>query len=294
MLNSDKNLKVYISEIDRITGTTNWESTIGGLSSWELTEDEIEKIKAGKIVKCYSPNRRRVIDISKNRISSNKEFKMKTSDLNRMAKNIISKYPEMWQSVRSGKGEMFVYIPVPEDVGVVKSSVIEASVVGFPGTYGILEVEFKSGRVEAYSGFLGVGTFLRELQRISLDDDAGKKMMAQYEEMCKDAKERMKELKQKEPIKTSSIKMDRKFIASELIKIAQEMTAEDKYWTGLVPAHDDFGDKITNGFIDGKTSSGQWGLMSLKSFRENGVRLGLGFGQQYEKQADGKWKKTKG
>lgn len=290
MKNEDKNLKVYITEIDRITGLGKWESTIGNLASWELTDDEVEKIKAGQTVKCYSPNGRRVIDISKNRTSSTKRFTMKASTLNKIAKNIVAKFPEMWQSVRSGKGEMFIYIPVPEGVGVVKSSILEATVAGLPGTYGIFEVEFKNGKTVAYWGLLGVCTFLRDLQLNRIGDDTDKKMMAQYVKMCEEAKERMKELKQKEPIKTSSKQM----IASELIKIAQDMTAEDKYWNVSVPTHDDFGDRITNCFIDGKTMSGQWGLMTPRNFSQNGGRLGLGNGQQYEKQPDGRWKKTKG
>lgn len=56
---------VTISEIDRITGSSNRESTIGNLKSWELSEDQIDEILEGKTVKCISPNGRRNIWITK-------------------------------------------------------------------------------------------------------------------------------------------------------------------------------------------------------------------------------------
>jgi hypothetical protein len=66
------------------------------------------------------------------------------------------------------------------------------------------------------------------------------------------------------------------------------------YWIGKVPEKDDFGKPIKDFFVDGKTKSGPWAMMTLASYRVHGVGLGLGKGQQYEKQDDGKWLKVEG
>lgn len=71
--------------------------------------------------------------------------------------------------------------------------------------------------------------------------------------------------------------------------------AAEKYWMGTVPSKDDFGDTITDEFIDGKTKFGPWATMSPKSFKTNGTgKLGNGLGQKYKKQEDGKWLKVEG
>lgn len=69
-----------------------------------------------------------------------------------------------------------------------------------------------------------------------------------------------------------------------------------KYWVGAVPGMDDFNVPITDAFIDGKTGMGPWAIMTPISFSSYGVtgRLGVGLGQRYEKQADGRWLKTQG
>jgi hypothetical protein len=69
-----------------------------------------------------------------------------------------------------------------------------------------------------------------------------------------------------------------------------------KYWMGTRPGKtDDFGDPIESSFVDGKTRSGPWAIMSPRSWRRYGVdHLGLGRGQRYEKQDDGKWLKVEG
>lgn len=64
-MKTKNNFKVVVSEIDRITGSSIWESTIEDLKSWELSDEDIEDIRNGRAVKCYSPNGRRVIDIKK-------------------------------------------------------------------------------------------------------------------------------------------------------------------------------------------------------------------------------------
>lgn len=68
-----------------------------------------------------------------------------------------------------------------------------------------------------------------------------------------------------------------------------------KYWIGTVGEADDFGDVITNEFIDGRTDRGPWAIMSPRSFDVfGGGMLGTGHGQRYRKQEDGKWLKVEG
>lgn len=69
----------------------------------------------------------------------------------------------------------------------------------------------------------------------------------------------------------------------------------ERYWMGDVGAKDDFGLPITDEFIDGRTRRGPWGIMNPETWEEYGVgRLGVGYGQRYQKQPDGKWKKVEG
>lgn len=67
-----------------------------------------------------------------------------------------------------------------------------------------------------------------------------------------------------------------------------------KYWSGTPGSLDDFGRPIDNVFIDGKTQMGPWATMAPDSYSLLGVGLGLGRGQRYEKQADGRWRKVEG
>lgn len=66
------------------------------------------------------------------------------------------------------------------------------------------------------------------------------------------------------------------------------------YWLGDVGETDDFGVKITDTIIDGATMMGPWALMTPKTFARYGRGLGLGRGQKYRKQEDGKWLKIEG
>jgi len=85
-------------------------------------------------------------------------------------------------------------------------------------------------------------------------------------------------------------KSDLRQIIREEIKLF-----EAQYWLGPVGKTDDFGDKITDELIDGKTRQGPWALMTPNSFKKYGVgRLGTGYGQKYKKQPDGKWLKIEG
>ncbi len=58
-------IEVIVKGNDAITGSEQWDSTLGNLKSWELSEDEINEIIEGKTVKCISPNGRRIIWITK-------------------------------------------------------------------------------------------------------------------------------------------------------------------------------------------------------------------------------------
>ena len=59
-----------------------------------------------------------------------------------------------------------------------------------------------------------------------------------------------------------------------------------KKWSGKVPVRDDFGYPIVGTFIDGRTRMGPWAIMSLSTFNEHGVGLGLGKGQKYRLNLD--------
>ena len=54
------------------------------------------------------------------------------------------------------------------------------------------------------------------------------------------------------------------------------------------------GTPITNQFVDGATTTGPWGFMCPTCFPLYGRGLGLGKGQKYTKQDDGKYHKTGG
>lgn len=66
------------------------------------------------------------------------------------------------------------------------------------------------------------------------------------------------------------------------------------YWTAPVGGFDDFDYPISKRIIDGKTKQGPWAIMTPQSYVKHGVGLGIGLGQLYEKQRDGKWLLIKG
>lgn len=71
--------------------------------------------------------------------------------------------------------------------------------------------------------------------------------------------------------------------------------AAARYWTGDVGERDDFGQVITNQFIDGRTRQGPWAIMAPASWSKHGVgKLGTGYGQAYSKTENGRWIKTEG
>jgi hypothetical protein len=67
-----------------------------------------------------------------------------------------------------------------------------------------------------------------------------------------------------------------------------------RYWIGSVGEKDDFGRKIEKVFYDGATDMGPWAIMTPESWRQHGQGVGLGRGQKYEKQEDGRWLKVEG
>lgn len=74
------------------------------------------------------------------------------------------------------------------------------------------------------------------------------------------------------------------------------MTA--KYWLSPLGDVDDFGEpydlNVGGVMYDAVTWQGPWANMAQTSFNRHGVQVGLGFGQKYELQADGKWLKVAG
>jgi hypothetical protein len=77
--------------------------------------------------------------------------------------------------------------------------------------------------------------------------------------------------------------------------VTRRMSMIKRYWMGEVKSRDDFGLTIANVMIDGKTKHGPWAIMTPTSWRQHGVgKLGTGYGQKYEKQADGRFLKVEG
>lgn len=76
------------------------------------------------------------------------------------------------------------------------------------------------------------------------------------------------------------------------------MTANRQvFWTGKAPTHcDTCGAGITKTFYDAATAFGPFGFMcpTCHHLGPGLGRLGVGKGQEYTQQADGKWLKTAG
>lgn len=71
--------------------------------------------------------------------------------------------------------------------------------------------------------------------------------------------------------------------------------AKEVYWIGKVPAKDSFGAHIGQEFIDGRTRpGGPWAIMTPTNHDRYGHGLGVGRGQKYRLQADGRWLKVEG
>jgi hypothetical protein len=73
------------------------------------------------------------------------------------------------------------------------------------------------------------------------------------------------------------------------------MAKEPIYWHGDLGRTDDFGVPYENIMYDGRTKRGPWANMTITSWRIHGCGfLGVGNGQKYKKQADGRWLKIEG
>lgn len=72
------------------------------------------------------------------------------------------------------------------------------------------------------------------------------------------------------------------------------MAQKPVYWVGKVPAKDDFGAHIGQEFVDGRTKQGAWAIMAPTNHDRYGCGLGMGRGQKYRLQADGRWLKVEG
>jgi hypothetical protein len=72
--------------------------------------------------------------------------------------------------------------------------------------------------------------------------------------------------------------------------------SEPKYWTGEIEHCDICRTKAINltVVVDGATRMGPWALMCHDCFTRHGIGIGLGVGQRYQKQPDGRWLKVTG
>lgn len=67
------------------------------------------------------------------------------------------------------------------------------------------------------------------------------------------------------------------------------------HWMGKAPVHCDVGgEPIATLFVDGRTVMGPWGNMCMTCHKKFGSGVGVGKGQMYEKQRDGRWLKIQG
>lgn len=67
------------------------------------------------------------------------------------------------------------------------------------------------------------------------------------------------------------------------------------YWSGKAPKYCDLTRaEIKDVFIDGRTATRLWAIMTPEAHAKFGLGLGMGRGQKYEKQPDGRWLKVAG
>lgn len=72
------------------------------------------------------------------------------------------------------------------------------------------------------------------------------------------------------------------------------MAETKRYWMGDVPSKCQIsGRPLVDRFVDGATLRG-WAILHPITHTEYGRGLGMGRGQLYEKQADGRWLKIDG
>ena len=67
------------------------------------------------------------------------------------------------------------------------------------------------------------------------------------------------------------------------------------FWLSPLGGFDDFGSPYRDVMYDAATTMGPWANMTQESFERYGRgRLGLGLGQKYQRQPDGRWLKVEG
>ena len=99
-----------------------------------------------------------------------------------------------WKKLTNGK--LFSRVKAPAGIGVVKSNIRDAYVIGNPGEYGTLEIEYTNEASMAWSGLGGVTAFLATIKaRYKNGDDVDMKMLKQYTQMVSEVEGKMKELK---------------------------------------------------------------------------------------------------
>ena len=69
---------------------------------------------------------------------------------------------------------------------------------------------------------------------------------------------------------------------------------KEKCWIGPIADKDDFHGPIADEFVDGVTQMGPWAIMNPYNHKKYGRGIGLGRGQRYRKQLDGRWLKVEG
>jgi len=79
------------------------------------------------------------------------------------------------------------------------------------------------------------------------------------------------------------------------IKYKQRAILKPRYWAGSGPTNCDVCKRaLRTVFTDGRIYSGHWAFTCDPCASTHGVTLGLGRGQRYEKQEDGRWMKVGG